>query len=505
MDSNNYLSDIGTDFVFAPKLALVWSPEDVRGTFRLTYGENIDLPGNFTKNLDIAVLGTNLVYGANGLDFTSPALGGLPFQPDFQAKAMGSTTTGWTYNRDANGNHTYRTNWSPAWGANPALPAPYYGADVNTNYSLNDPVVNGAMWGIFAPVIGGGFLQSADGQALLAGYGAAVGAGYAAATGDVAGAAAYGAGQAALAANDFLTLMGTAIPTIGNLVLDGGLNIVDPNVEFGNYDVIKETTWAQTEFGYKGQVTDNMTLAVDVYQMNISDYVSNLQQISGFTIMAADGGSYVAALLTGMYGNDNLTNFVNALDSNGVYGGADELAAAIAGGVAQLPTGSIAPEQSPYGANIVVGYKQLTEDLKLNGMEATLNYFPSNDWNFYMNMSTLSESTIDAEDQNGRISTVNMNTPKFKMGAGMQYAGEGVSYGMSLRYQDSYFADGFASTSGQIPSFYTLGVNGKWNVDSVPGMSVGLSIDNITDVVHKETFLGPEMGRFTTLSVGYDL
>ena len=505
MDSNNYLSDIGTDFVFAPKLALVWSPEDVRGTFRLTYGENIDLPGNFTKNLDIAVLGTNLVYGANGLDFTSPALGGLPFQPDFQAKAMGSTTTGWTYNRDANGNHTYRTNWSPAWGANPALPAPYYGADVNTNYSLNDPVVNGAMWGIFAPVIGGGFLQSADGAALLAGYAAAVGAGYAAATGDVAGAAAYGAGQAGAASVDFLELMGSAIPTIGNLVLDGSLNLVDPNVEFGNYDVIKETTWAQAEFGYKGQVSDNMTIAVDVYQMTISDYVSSLDQISGFTIMAADAGSYVAALLTGMYGNDNLTNFVNAMDSNGVYGGADELAAAIAGGVAQLPTGSIAPEQSPYGANIVVGYRQLTEDLKLNGMEATLNYFPSNDWNFYMNMSTLSESTIDAADKNGRITTVNMNTPKFKMGAGMQYAGEGVSYGMSLRYQDSYFADGFASTSGQIPSFYTLGVNGKWNVDSVPGMSVGLSIDNITDVVHKETFLGPEMGRFTTLSVGYDL
>ena len=505
MDSNNYLKDIGTDFVFAPKLALVWSPEDVRGTFRLTYGENIDLPGNFTKNLDIAVLGTNLVYGANGIDFTNPAFGGLPFQPDFQAKAMGSTTTGWTYNRDANGNHTYRTNWSPAWGANPALPAPYYGADVNTNYSLNDPVVNGAMWGIFAPVIGGGFLQGAQGQALLAGYGAAVGAGYAAATGDVAGAAAYGAGQAALAANDFLGLMGTAIPTIGNLVLDGSLNLVDPNVEFGDYDVIRETTWAQAEFGYKGQVTDNMTLAVDVYQMNISDYVSNLQQISGFTIMAADAGSYVAALLTGMAGNDNLTNFVNAMDSNGQFGGADELAAAIAGGVAMLPTGSIAPEQSPYGANIVVGYKQLTEDLKLNGLEATLNYFPSNDWNFYMNMSALSESTIDAADQNGRITTVNMNTPQFKMGAGMQFTGEGTSYGMSLRYQDSYFADGFASTSGQIPSFYTLGVNGKWNVDAVPGMSVGLSIDNITDVVHKETFLGPEMGRFTTLSVGYDL
>ena len=109
MDSNNYLEEIGTSSVFAPKLALVWAPENVRGTFRLTYGQNIDLPGNFTKNLDIAVLGTNLVYGANGIDFTS--MFGLPFQPDFQAKAMGSTTTGWTYDRDANGNLTYRTNW----------------------------------------------------------------------------------------------------------------------------------------------------------------------------------------------------------------------------------------------------------------------------------------------------------------------------------------------------------------------------------------------------------
>ena len=522
-DSNNYLKDIGTDYVFAPKLALVWSPDNVRGNFRLTYGENIDLPGNFTKNLDIAVLGTNLVYGANGIDFTNPAFGGLPFQPDFQAKAMGSTTTGWTYNRDANGNLTFRTNWSPMLGL-----------DINTNYSLSDPTVNGAMWSVFAPVIGGGVLQSAEGAAWMAGFGAAVAEGYvnatytgtynyyislgadaataaaaaaAAAAGVVAdgSAAAYGAQQTGIAANDFMALMGTAIPSIANLVLDSSLSVTDPDVEFTNYPVIKETTWAQTEFGYKGQVADNMTLAVDVYNLAISDYVTGLQQISGYTIMAADGGSYVAALLTAMYGNDNLTNFVSALDANGAYGGADELAALIAGQVAQLPMGSIAPEQSPYGGNIIVGYKQLTEDLNLNGLEATLNYFPTNEWNFYMNMSLLSDSSLEAVDISGRTNEVNMNTPEFKLGAGMQFATEGSSYGMSLRYQDSYTATGFASTSGEIASFYTLGVNGKWSVDALPGMSVGVSIDNITDVVHKETYLGPEMGRFTKLTIGYDL
>ena len=37
------------------------------------------------------------------------------------------------------------------------------------------------------------------------------------------------------------------------------------------------------------------------------------------------------------------------------------------------------------------------------------------------------------------------------------------------------------------------------------GASVGLNIDNITDVVHREGFLAPLMGRFSSLSVGYDL
>ncbi len=523
VDSNNYLEDIGTSSVFAPKLALVWSPDDVRGTFRLTYGQNIDLPGNFTKNLDIAVLGTNLVYGANGIDFTNPAFGGLPFQPDFQAKAMGSTTTGWTYDRDANGNLTFRSNWSPALGLG-----------VNTNYSLSDPTINGALWGVFAPVIGGGVLQSAQGAAWMGGFGAAVAEGYvnatytgtynyyislgadaataaaaaaAAAAAVVAdgSAAAYGAQQTGIAAADFMTLMGTAIPTIGNLVLGPALTVVDPDVEFGDYAVTKETTWTQTEIGYKGQISDNMTLALDVYKLNIADYISGLSQISGYTIMAADGGSYVAALLTAMYGNDNLTNFVSALDANGAYGGADELAALIAGQVAQLPMGSIAPSQSPYGGNIIIGYKQLTEDLNLSGLEATLNYFPSDDWNFYINMSLLSDSSLEGKDGAGRSSDINMNTPEFKMGGGMQYAGESSSYGMSLRYQGSHTATGFAGTSGDIESFYTLGVNGKWNIDGLDGMSIGLSIDNITDVVHKETYLGPAMGRFTTLSVGYDL
>jgi len=501
LDQNNYLDAIGTSSVFAPKLAFVWSPEDVRGNFRLTYGENIDLPGNFPKNLDIAVYRDFVYKQGLGIDFQSAAFGSLPFNPDIQVKAMGSQTTGWTYDRDANGVPTYRSNWSPALGL-----------DVNTNYAMGNSTMNAAAFGVWSPIMMGSILQSAGGQGYNAAFAAQVAAGYAAATGDTAGAAAYGASQAAAASQAVMALASTVSPSAySNVVIDENFNVVNPVTQYPNFPATKETTWAQTEFGYKGQITDNMTLSVDVYDLVISDYITNLQNISGMVTVLGDGGSYVGNVLTYLAtaGDANLVNWINGWDAaaaggNGNGTGADEFAGLLLGTVAQAPIGMIAPEQSPYGGNLIFGYKQLTEDLNLQGLEVAMNYFPSAEWTFNMNMSLLSDSSLTV-DFEGIEQFVNMNTPKFKLGGGMQYASDDVSYGLSLRYQDSYFADGFSGTSGEVEGFYTVGVNAKWNLEAVDGMSVGLSIDNITDVVHRETFLGPEMGRFTSISLGYDL
>ena len=500
-DTNNYLRDIDIDGVFAPRLALVWSPEDIRGNFRLTYGQNIELPGSFDKNLDIAVYRDYVYLQGLGIDFSSAAFGALPFNPDIHVKAMGSTTTGWTWDTDANGLPTYRSNWSPALGL-----------DVNTNYALGNSTMNAAAYGVWAPIIMGSILQSDAGAAYNAAFAAQVAAGYAAATGDVAGAGAYGAAQAAAAAQAVMGLAATVTPSAyNNVVIDPSGNILDPTQYFPEYPRVQHTTWTQTEVGYKGQVTDNMTLTVDLYDMNVSDYVSALQNISGIVTVAGDAASYVGNVLTYLAtsGDANLTAWINGWDAaaaggNGNGTGADEFAGLLLLGVGQVPIGTITPEQSIYGGNLIFGYKQLTEDLNFQGLEVTTNYFPSPEWTFSMNMSLLSETSLTAM-QDGVEQNINFNTPKFKLGGGLQYVGEGRSWGMNLRYQDSFFANGFSGTSGEVDGFYTIGVNAKWDLEAVDGMSVGLSIDNITDVVHRETFLAPEMGRFTSLSVGYDL
>lgn len=542
VDNSNYLRDIGTDYLFAPKLALVYSPDAIRGSFRLTYGQNMDLPGNFTKNLDIGV-GTNFVYnGVLGLDFQSsnPALNPLvamgqsplPFNPDFQVKAMGSSTVGYTYERDADGNPMFRSNWSNA-----------IQQGVNTYYELGNSTINAAAWGVFAPVIAGSFVQDpTTGGAITAGYGAALGTAYgtalalgaplsslglsAEAEAAFSGALAAGgtstdavtaaAGTMALqAANSYVALASMSTPSsYSNQLWDLTLNPSSTS-DYVDYDVVKETVWTQTELGYKGQISDKMTLAVDVYDINVEGYVTNLQSMSGLVAVNADVtsliGSMVAntATIDAVNGNTNLADFIGAMDgalgtdANVAVGGYDEAAIVLQQGVIAAPMGAISPQNSPYGGNLIVGYKQMSEDLNLKGMEATLNYFPNTDWNFYMNMSFLNDNVLEAMHE-GVEQVIEMNTPKFKLGAGFNYFGENNSFGMTLRHQDSYLGQtGFAL--GTVDGFYTVGVSARWNVQSVDGMSVGLMIDNVTDNVHKEMFLGPEMGRMTTLQIGYDL
>tara|TARA_A200000113_G_scaffold64371_1_gene55476 strand:- start:3905 stop:6985 length:3081 start_codon:yes stop_codon:yes gene_type:complete len=524
VDSSNFTRDIGEDTLFAPKMALVWSPEAIRGSFRLTYGENIDLPGNFTKNLDIGV-STNFVYGGLNIDFQDPAFGGLPFNPDFQVKAMGSSTVGYTYHRDETGLQTFRSNWSPALGL-----------DVNTNYGMNNNTINAAAHGVFAPLFTGQFLQSDQGAAYLQGVGAGIGANMATGLGagltlaqmgfsatvqgafnqalaggaDVTTAVTTAASvAAALGAQDLMALAATALPTsFVNPVLNFSLEQINPLTDLPDSPVVKQTTWTQTEVGYKGQVSDNMTLTVDAYRLNVEGYVTNLQGVSGIVTSMGNAASYVSAIQTAMAGNTELTAFVSGWDAAAAGGnengtGADEYAALILGNMAQTPMGAISPVNSPYGGNLIVGYKQLSEDLILHGLETTLNYFPNNNWNFFMNMSFLSDQILKA-DFEGAETQVEMNTPEFKLGAGFQFSEPGKAFGMNLRYQEGYDSNtGFAT--GRVAPFYTLGFNAKFDVDAVDGMSVGLSIDNVTDVKHKEMFLGPEMGRFTTLSIGYDL
>ena len=482
------------DLLVSPRFAVVYKPT-ATGQVRFTYNKSIEVPGNYPRNLDITQY-ANFLSLAGVPDFS----GLLGFQPDFNLRAMGARD-GYNYHMSANGLNSFRSNWSQH---------AYLGGNINHNWDLGDANFTAVVWPTLATFIGGGFLQGASGQALLGGWAAGVGAAYAAATGDTAGAAAYGAAAAGAAAADFQTLMGvtpsvahvTAMynPAAGAFLPTDGANAS----AIGKND---HTTRDVYEIGYKGQVGDGMVLGVDVWTTEVHDYIGALTNMSHSVIMAADGADYVAKLMTAMYGNANLTGFVNLLDSaaaggNGNGIGADDLAGIVAGTIGAIPVGNVSPDHSPYGADMIFGYGKTTESFRLSGMDLSLNWYPSKEWSFWTAFSHIDkdEISVGGVDEEGIL---NMNTPKNKLGGGMQYSGEGHGYGLSLRYQDSYNMDG-SVYAGRVDAFYTLGVNASFAIDAAPGLKVTLTVDNITDQVHREAFQGALMGRWAALRLGYE-
>jgi outer membrane receptor protein involved in Fe transport len=482
------------DLLVAPRFAVVHNPT-ATGQIRFTYNKAFEVPGNYPKNLDITQY-ANFLSLAGVPDFS----GLLGFQPDFNLRAMGARN-GYNYHKGTNGVNSFRSNWSQH---------PYLGGNINHNWDLGDNNFNAVVWPTLASFIGGGFLQGASGQALLAGYAQGVAAAYAAATGDVSGAAAYGAAAAGAAAADFQTLMGVT-PNIAHVTAKfnpaAGAFIPSDGANAMNVAKNDHTTRDVWEIGYKGQVGNGMVLGVDVWTTEVHDYIGALTNMSHSVIMAADGADYVAKLMTAMYGNANLTGFVNLLDSaaaggNGNGIGADDLAAIVAGQVGMIPVGNVSPDHSPYGADMIFGYGKVTESFRLSGMDLSLNWYPSEDWSFWSAMSYINKDEISVPnvDEEGIL---NMNTPKMKLGGGLQYSGDGHGYGLRLRYQDSYNMDG-SVYAGKVESFYTLGVNASFDIDSAPGLKVTLTVDNITDQVHREAFQGALMGRWASVRLGYE-
>ena len=90
--------------------------------------------------------------------------------------------------------------------------------------------------------------------------------------------------------------------------------------------------------------------------------------LSGIVTVAGDAARYVGNVLTYLAtsGDAKLTAWINGWDAaaaggNGNGTGADEFAGLLLLGVGQVPIGTITPEQSIYGGNLIFGYKQPLE------------------------------------------------------------------------------------------------------------------------------------------------
>jgi outer membrane receptor for ferrienterochelin and colicins len=506
------------DAELSPRAALVFKPQSDQ-TVRLTYNRAFSTPT--TNNLYLDLVSKPDAFGI-GAAF-APSLG---FAPNIDIRAQGTYRTGFdegfTFKRDASGDPMYRTPFAPviqaqlgALGMTPETPG--YPIDADGYISLDNPLATGVMWGIgrqavlaeFGPMFEPLATQLIAQQMIAAGMtqADALAAAQVQAAALAAGLPSIIPAQLSGLTNDLLRLSLEKV-TAGDanpFVSDSTSNIIDvPRT--------KSTITKTYELGYKGVIGGKLVIAADAYRTVTENFVGPLAVetpnvfLDGQVLGAALGQEIGAALADPA--NAALAQGLAALDAvqlPGVVEGnsngtpVDELAGLFAAGAAQIPFGTVSPEQAYDPNAVIVTYRNFGE-VTINGLDLSLAYYPTDRLMLNGNFSYVDDNFFENLDG---IADVTLNAPKmkFKMGASYTLPGIDLTVGGKMRYADSFKMQS-GVYHGTVDSYTVFDMSLGYRPPIEPPISVRLDVSNLLDNVHREFVGGAEIGRLVFCQVG---
>ena len=494
--------------VWSPRVALVGKATESQ-TVRLTYNRAFSTPT--TNNLYLDLVSVRDVFGV-GNSF-APSLG---FSPNIDLSAQGTFRKGFgdgfTFRRDAGGAPMYRTPFAPviagqlqALGLSPGDPG--YSIIEDGYIAMHDQVATGVMWGLGRGAV---LAQLVPGLAVIL-------------PGLIKQSAAAGGltltdAQAGAQADAILQQLPSAIPSqlAGLRNASHKFDLANRSFDPGEADVfdvrLTEETITQTfELGYKGIINSKFVIAADFYRTDTKDFVGPLAVETPNVFL--DPASLAAALGPALArelaepANAGVALVVAGLDQgvpgvvegNGDGSGIDELTEIFVSGAAQIPFGTITPEQAFDPNAVILTYRNFG-DVTLYGFDLSLGYYPNDSWNL-----TGSYSFVDDDffENLGGIADVALNAPKHKVKVGGQYRvpEKGLRLGAKLRYNGSFPMNSGVFV-GDIDSYTVADVSLVYDLPFDEDLSLLVNIDNVFDNEYRSFVGAPEIGRLAYVQLG---
>ncbi len=254
---------------------------------------------------------------------------------------------------------------------------------------------------------------------------------------------------------------------------------------------IRPTITNTLEAGYKGVLKDRLRLAIDVYSSWIKDFVGPLRVETP------------NVFLTGASVN---TFLVNRMEAAGIpTAAAQGLAAQIAAAAAQVPLGTIAPDQRNNSA-LVLTYRNFG-NVNLWGSDLGFEFLATNRVTLNGSFSYVSKECFDFNHDGNCYSTqdVALNAPTKKGSLGARYEDKlaGFSVGGRVRYSDAFPMNSGVYV-GKVHQYTVLDANADYKLPWASGASVSLTVSNVFDRLHQEFVGAPAMGRIALLRLQYD-
>ncbi len=465
IDNHNRIEGI----IFSPRAAITYSP-DPNNNFRFTYNRAYSTPDN--TNLYLDILQAEDPFGV-GAAF-EPVLG---FSPDIDIRVQGVPETGFHWRINENGPQ-FRSSFAPL---DPR------GLETGDFIDFNDPVFTNVMW-------------TAGREAVFSGFVSILGAL------DV--------------PQQTIDSLSTSLQVITPATVSGVDNALKTfNIDTRSFDLssrgdlsdidpLKPSYTKTIEFGYKGVLRERLRFSVDLYRTERDNFVGPLaietpNVFLDRETLAAYLEQEFDSLLADPANTDHAATL--ALLDDPAFGGngngtpVDELTNIFSYGAAQIPFGTISPQEALDPEAVLVTFRNFG-DIALYGADFAFAYGLNRYLSFGGSYSFVSKNFFEKSAE--QVHDIYLNAPRHKFGFYIQYANPklGLFGHTRLRFVDAFDMYGpFMGT--RVESYVVVDLSLRWNL--LNSSHLTLTMQNLLDNEHSAFVGAPEIGRLAILRVSH--
>jgi iron complex outermembrane receptor protein len=260
-----------------------------------------------------------------------------------------------------------------------------------------------------------------------------------------------------------------------------------------NVEPIRETVTNTFELGYKGVLSEKLTVAADIYRTHIENFVSPL--------LVTTPTAYAVQAVVGPVLEEDIYKRLLAAGSS------DPVARATAQGVVAgifdpnsplnleaIPLGVATPEQVRSDVSIIATYRNFG-NVWLTGADVRFRYVFNPGYTLNANYSYVNHDIFSNLDG---IAGIALNAPKSKLNIGFRYqnAQNSMIYQVRLRHIAGFPVNS-GTYIGNVDPYTLLDFTFSYNFLESTGLT--LTIQNILNNEHREMVGAPEIGRLAML------
>ncbi len=297
-----------------------------------------------------------------------------------------------------------------------------------------------------------------------------------------------------------------AAGAVGTAFLDPATGNVVAAPPFAEIDPVRESTTTSIEGGYRGVISNRLLLAADVWWARKENLVTPLTPVTPLVLL--DGTSTVQFLVPRLMQDLGMSQEVATATALQLAG------SATSPGLATIPVGVVSSADiNANGPQLLTTYYNVDDELDYYGLDLTAQYLFTDAFSLGGTLSLVNDNVFETS----RGESITLNAPQTKGNVTGTYRnlGLGLSTELRVRFNDEFpvrsgvynatacIEPDIPGTEPCVDSFTLLDLTASYEIPTMRGAAVQLSVMNLLDEEYRSFPGVPNVGRLAILRLKY--